>query len=299
MLSQHLETDCENVFTVLRHCRKGCNLQKFPKIRHSGKEALLECATRPLQTQMMVLERELQHAESTLFLVQIQIPEFMQQFQDELKVDQFFKVISYNIFASMELKSDPSTTTQNRTSWVVICRGMNRYVDELHLKDPGHNPTSSEFPLERSDAKESEPCSSEINNLASWKLMRRSSTFRRIQCTIQKKLFSLEIASGMIFLPVSFSEETPLQAEISNMVVRLVHHIAEDERETDGAVHWISMSPKLRKACQKAGGQKFSDTDWLQHIHEASNKMRFQYCMNSKKSLVVHSFHSRTHWWNL
>ena len=83
-----------------------------------------------------------------------------------------------------------------------------------------------------------------------------------------------------------FFRGNTLQAEISNMVVRLVHHVAEDERETDGAVHWISISPKLRKACQKAGGQKFSDTDWLQHIYEASNKMRFQYCMNSKKILL-------------
>ena len=56
----------------------------------------------------------------------------------------------------------PSTTKQNRTSWVVICRGKNRYVEELHLKDPNHNPTSSELLLERSVAKESEPCSTEM-----------------------------------------------------------------------------------------------------------------------------------------
>ena len=33
-------------------------------------------------------------------------------------------------------------------------------------------------------------------------------------------------------------------------------------------------------------GENFSDTDWLQHIYEGSNKMRFQYCMNSKNSLL-------------
>ena len=37
----------------------------------------------------------------------------------------------------------PSTTKPNRTSWVVLCRGKNRFVDELHLRNPGHNPTSS------------------------------------------------------------------------------------------------------------------------------------------------------------
>ena len=39
----------------------------------------------------------------------------------------------------------PSTTTKKRTSWKVTCRGKNRYVEELHLRDPGHNPTSSEI----------------------------------------------------------------------------------------------------------------------------------------------------------
>ena len=50
----------------------------------------------------------------------------------------------------------PSATTPNRNSLVAICRGKNRYVDELHLRDPGHNPTSSELLLERSIAKESD-----------------------------------------------------------------------------------------------------------------------------------------------
>ena len=80
-----------------------------------------------------------------------------------------------------------------------------------------------------------------------------------------------------------FLRGNTLQAEISKLVTRLVRHFAKDERESGGPVHWNSMGPKLRKACQKAGGQKSSDTDWLQHIYEASNKMRFQYCMNSKK----------------
>ena len=54
----------------------------------------------------------------------------------------------------------PSTTTPKRSSWV--CRGKNRYVDELHLRDPGHNPTSSELLMESSTAQESEPCSAEM-----------------------------------------------------------------------------------------------------------------------------------------
>ena len=56
----------------------------------------------------------------------------------------------------------PSMTNPKRTSWVLICGGNNRYVDEIHLRDPGHNPTSSELLLERFIAKESELCSTEI-----------------------------------------------------------------------------------------------------------------------------------------
>ena len=60
----------------------------------------------------------------------------------------------------------PSTTTKDRTSWVVTCRGKNRYVEELHLNDPDHNPTSSELlvhiGLERSVAKKREPGSTKM-----------------------------------------------------------------------------------------------------------------------------------------
>ena len=84
----------------------------------------------------------------------------------------------------------------------------------------------------------------------------------------------------MMFLPTN-------SAEISNLVMRLVRRYDQDERETDGAVHWNSMVPKLRKALQKSGGRKFSDTHWLQHIYQGSNKLRFQCCMNSKNSLCI------------
>ena len=163
---------------------------------------------------------------------------------------------------------------------VVICRGKNRYVDELHLRDPGHNPTSSELLLERSVAKESELCSTEMEQSSV-----EETHATQLKCTIQKKLFLLKKGSGMTFLPASFSKET-LQAEISKLVTRLVRRYDQDERETDGAVHWKSMGPKLLKAFQKAGGQKFSDTDWLQHVYERSNKMRFQYCMTSVNFLL-------------
>ena len=53
---------------------------------------------------MMVLEIELQHADSIHTLVLIQIPEFIPQSQDELSLDQLFKFILCIFLALMELK---------------------------------------------------------------------------------------------------------------------------------------------------------------------------------------------------
>ena len=105
----------------------------------------------------------------------------------------------------------PSTTTPNRNSSVVVCRVKNRFVDELHLRDPGHNPTSSELFLERSIAS-----LQSWSNPASWKLMRRGWKFRHTGCTIQKKLFLLDRGSGMTFLPTNLPKETVFQPKSQN-----------------------------------------------------------------------------------
>ena len=100
----YLETDCENVSrTSTKHWRKKSNLPKCVRMRHSLIESPLECATRPLQTQMMVLKIELQHGESIHTLVLSPIPELKPHFQDE-QLDQFFKFISYSFLALMKLK---------------------------------------------------------------------------------------------------------------------------------------------------------------------------------------------------
>ena len=68
--------------------------------------------------------------------------------------------------------------------------------------------------------------------------------------------------------------------------MRLVRRYDQHERETDGAVHWKSMGPELRKAFQTTGGHKFSGCDWLQHIYKESKQTRFLYCKNSRDILM-------------
>ena len=157
-MSPHLETDCGNVFRALKHWRKTSNAQEFVRVRHSSMKFLLECATKQLLKWMMVLEIELQHAEKKhtlvlIFRLHAAIPE--RTF--------IGPVIQVHIIQFLGTHGNaiqiPSTTTPNRTSWVVICRGKNRSVDELHLRDPGYNPTRTELLVERSIAKEIGPCS--------------------------------------------------------------------------------------------------------------------------------------------
>ena len=73
-----------------------------------------------------------------------------------------------------------------------------------------------------------------------------------------------------------------LEAEVSKLVMRLVRRYHQHKRETDGAVYWKSMGSRLRKSFQKAGGRKFSDSDWLQLFYKGSNKTRCQCCKNSR-----------------
>ena len=70
-----------------------------------------------------------------------------------------------------------------------------------------------------------------------------------------------------------------LSTAISKLVMRLVRHFEQDERETDGAVHWNTMSSL--KAFEDNGARKFSDKGLLQHIYGGSNKTRLEYCVNS------------------
>ena len=73
---------------------------------------------------------------------------------------------------------------------------------------------------------------------------------------------------------------------LNKFVMILVRNYDQDERDTDGAVHWNTISSKLMREFGSTGARGFSEKDWLRHIYEGSNKTRFEYCENSKKSLM-------------
>ena len=76
-----------------------------------------------------------------------------------------------------------------------------------------------------------------------------------------------------------------LSAATSKMVMRLLRRHDRHEREIDGAVHWKTMSPELLRAFGHQGTRNFSEKDWLEHFHEGSDKMRFEYGESSKNPL--------------
>ena len=190
----------------------------------------------------------------------------------------------------------PSTTTPNRNSWVVICRGKNRYVDELHLRDPGQ---SHEFWI----------TVGKIHRKTKWTLLYRVGAIphRGNSCDavrnsdesseLFKRSYSCLTERKWNDIPAykSFKRDS-LPAEISKLVMRLVRHYDQDERETDGAVLGILCFQNCEKHFTSPEDEiSRTRIDFNTVFFEESNKMRFQYCMSSTNSLLcTRAIHGHT-----
>ena len=74
------------------------------------------------------------------------------------------------------------------------------------------------------------------------KLMRDSQQLNRIfWAIIPMFIFRLPKGSGMTFLPTRIAKDTLWNPASRELVMKLVRHLDQKERETDGAVHWKSM----------------------------------------------------------
>ena len=121
-------------------------------------------------------------------------------------------------------------------------------MDELHLKDPGYNPTSSELLLERSVARESESCSTEMEQSGIEETCVTQFETQTNPGYYSKEVISIEEREWNDIPACKYLKGNTLQAEISKLVVRLARHYDQDGRETDGAVHWNSMGSECRRA---------------------------------------------------
>ena len=138
-----------------------------------------------------------------------------------------------------------STTMKERTSWVVIYRGKSCFVRMSYISEIQDTiPRVLNFFWKDRLKKKVNLFSTELEQ-------------SRIEETHATQL---EIQTNPVYLfkrsySYKFFKGNTLSAEISKLVMRLVRRYDQDERETDGAVPWSSMGPKLRKAFQKAGGR--------------------------------------------
>ena len=225
-----MDTDCENVFRTSNLWREASNFQKIVKMRHSFIVFLLECVKKQLQTKMMVLEIELQHAESFHSLLLSQIPEFMPSFQNDLKLDQLFKFLLYNFLAFMELKFrfHPRQRQIEIPGWSYVEEGTASWMSYISKVQDTIRRVMKYFWKDLLQKKVNFVLQS-WSNPASRKLVRRIPKFRRVQRTVRQKFVLLEKRKWKAIPACESFKEDSLSAEISNLVVRLVRKYDQDE----------------------------------------------------------------------
>ena len=145
------------------------------------------------------------------------------------------------------------TIPSKKTSWVVICRGQNRFVEDLPHLEPGPNPTSKELLRERAVAKGSVSSAAEMNQSHIEETHAQQELVPSNPVCFVKETILMEERKS-IDIPVNkWHQEDALSTEISKLVMRLERRYDQDESAVDGAVHWDSMGPRLRNAFLKFG----------------------------------------------
>ena len=151
------------------------------------------------------------------------------------------------------------------------------------IPDPGHNLASSELLTEQSSAEEDDSWFTEMKQ--SYIEETRSERDRNLPDPVcdEKSIILVKERKWKKYSCLSIVQRNNA---LNKFVMILVRNNDQDERDTDGAVHWNTISPKLMREFGSRGARGFSEKDWLRHINEGNNKTRFEYCENFKKSLM-------------
>ena len=190
----------------------------------------------------------------------------------------------------------PSTTTPKRTSWVEICRGKNRCVDGLLSEIQDTIPRVLNYFWKDLLQKKANLVPHRWSNPASRKVMRRSSKFRRIQCTIPQKLFLLEKGSGMTFLSSSLSKETLFKQTSQNWSWGWYVILIKMNEKLKAPFIGISWVQNCDKRFRSAEGENPRTRIRFNTIVQEAARWGSSIAWIPKK-LVVYSCHSRTHRW--
>ena len=139
---------------------------------------------------------------------------------------------------------------------MVICRGKNRFVDELHIPDPRNNLTSSELLSEQAVANEGEPCSTEMKQSSIEETRADSVKTLYGPVCFTKRIVPMKEKKWKSIPAYPSFQGRPLSTAISKLVMRLV-------RRYDNTI-----CQKLLRAFGDQGARESSGNDWLQHIYE-------------------------------
>ena len=241
-MSPHLHANCEKAFRTWRHWRRKSSLQEFLRIRHSSIEFLLNCAAKLLLMWMMALEIELHHTESIDTLCGLKIQNLCCHSRTNSDWTRSSRSL-LKFVALTELKF-PSTTTKGRNSWVVVCRGKNHFLDELPQRDPGHNPTSEELLVEKSIAKDSEHCATELDQSRIEKTHAQQSKIPTDPVYYSKEVTIVGIRKWDGVPACGSCDGDSLSTKVPKLVMRFVRRY---DHEMDGVVHWKFHGAKTAK----------------------------------------------------
>ena len=169
----------------------------------------------------------------------------------------------------------PSPNESNYFSCLMICRGLERFVDELlnQRNDPEHVATVPELfcsgrPIHgrqdsENNGRDRDPVCAQLtgahrNNSES--IVHLSEVNLRARETGTRVYIKKEVPmperNWITILAVHSFFMDSLSSNISKMVRRKVRHHDQDERERDGAVRWDTIYPILRKECEGKLGRR-------------------------------------------
>ena len=187
----------------------------------------------------------------------------------------------------------PSPHNNETTTHVMITRGTNRFVDEVHEQKVEFRPSE----LQKSEGRES--CVEESNNCNMETCAHHVTSRYGNKKSRANNLSSLPNHSSMFEKTIILTNERKwvviranpsyggaLSLQVSKMVTRMVRHYDLEEREPYGSHLWDTVRPVLLKSLGRHGAQKFSERFWIQLIQEGSSTKRVEHC-GSQKFLVV------------
>ena len=190
-----------------------------------------------------------------------------------------------------------SPNDKERTSYGMISRGKNWFVDEVHILNAELR-TSAELltELQQSGGGECVLGQSNTSNQETGAAHVSSHTGNKQTCAdtlstppsqaffhTQRTIPTTERKWKVVYANSSYGA---LSIQDPKMVTRMVRHFDQDERQSDASLHWDTTRPVLLKAFAKHRARGFSEKHWLRLIHEGSSSTRFEYFEDSKNSLA-------------